>query len=178
MKQPLDRRTRREIGRAANRKGKDAEQAVARYLREHGWPDAQRTVRTGWKSGEHHSRDRGDIDGTPGICWQVKTSVDDFTDTRVLRVLAATADQAVASGADLGIVVQRRNGAADPGRWWTWTTAGDLLALAEAARNPDLLAVSEPHLNVPVRTMLADLVPLLHAARHTTAHPAEEGVHL
>ncbi len=173
----LDRRSRAEIGRSANRKGKDAEQAVARFLREHGWPDAQRTVRTGWKSGDTRSRDRGDVDGTPGICWQVKTSVEDFTDTRVLRVLAATADQAVASGADLGIVVQRRNGAADPGRWWTWTTAGDLLALADAARNPDVLTVPEPHLSFPVRLMLADLVPLLHAAGHTSAHHTEEGFH-
>ncbi|QWF78734.1 hypothetical protein [Amycolatopsis sp. CA-230715] len=160
----LDRRTRAEIGRSSNRRGKEAEQAVARWLREHGWPDAQRTVRTGWKVGDHQSRDRGDIDGTRGLCWQVKTSRDDFTDTRVLAVLAATADQAVASGADYGIAIERRAGKTDPGRWWAWMTAGDLYALAETARNPFVLAVPQPVLDVPVRLLLRDLVPLLHAA--------------
>ncbi|WP_158884068.1 hypothetical protein [Amycolatopsis anabasis] len=160
----LDRRTRADIGRAANNKGKEAERAVARYLREHGWPDAQRMVRTGWKTGDRASRDRGDIDGTPGLCWQVKTSAGDFTDHRVLDVLAETADQAVASGADYGIAVERRAGKTNPGRWWAWMPAGDLYNLVENARYPDVLTASGPDLNVPVRLLLRDVVTLLNAA--------------
>ncbi|GAA1962066.1 hypothetical protein [Amycolatopsis minnesotensis] len=160
----LDRQTRAEIGRSSNRRGKEAEQAVARWLREHGWPDAQRMVRTGWKVGDRRSRDHGDIDNTPRLAWQVKISPEDFTDSRVLVVLAATADQAVASGADYGIAIERRVGKTDPGRWWAWITAGDLYALAETARNPFVLAVPQPVLEMPVRLLLRDLVPLLHAA--------------
>ncbi|WP_370944042.1 hypothetical protein AB5J62_33715 [Amycolatopsis sp. cg5] len=160
----VDRRTRAEIGRSSNRRGKEAEQALSRWLRENGWPDAQRTVRTGWRVGDRQSRDRGDIDGTPRLCWQVKTSAEDFTDNRVLKVLAATAEQATASGADYGIAVERRAGKTDPGRWLAWITAGDLYALAETARNPFVLAVAQPLLDVPVRLLLRDLVPLLHAA--------------
>ncbi|OXM69657.1 hypothetical protein [Amycolatopsis vastitatis] len=160
----LDRRTRAEIGRSSNRRGKEAEQAVARWLREHGWPDAQRTVRTGWRVGDRQSRDRGDIDGTPRLAWQVKTSSADFTDNQVGNVLAAAADQAVASGADYGIAVERRAGKSDPGAWFAWLTAGDLHQLAETARNPDVLTVAGPRLEVPVRLLLRDLAPLLHAA--------------
>ncbi|WP_103339896.1 hypothetical protein [Amycolatopsis sp. CA-126428] len=160
----LDRQTRADIGRASNRRGKTAEQAVARWLREHGWPDAQRTVRTGWRVGDRQSRDRGDIDGTPRIAWQVKTSSSDFTDNQVGKVLAAAADQAVASGADYGIAVERRAGKSDPGHWLAWLTAGDLHAIIETARDPDVLAVAEPRLEVPVRLLLCDLAPLLHAA--------------
>lgn len=164
----LDRQTRAEIGRASHRRGKEAEQALTRWLRTRGWPDAQRTVRTGWRVGDQRSADRGDIDGTPRLAWQVKTAAADFTDTAVLAVLAGTADQAVAAGADYGIVVQRRIGKTDPGRWHAWITAADLHSLIETAREPDRLPTVEPRLDAPVRMLLRDLVPLLHAAGYGT----------
>ena len=169
----LDHQTRSEIARASNRRGKEAEQAVARWLREHGWPDAQRTVRTGWRAGDHQSRDRGDIDGTPRLAWQVKTSASDFTDTGVRNVLAATTEQAVAAGADYGIAVERRVGKTSPGRWHAWMTAGDLHNLTQTARKPDMLTTTEPRLDVPVRLLLEDLAPLLYAAGYGTPATTE-----
>lgn len=162
----LDGRTRAEIGRSANRKGKDAEQAVARYLREHGWPGAQRMVRTGWKVGDQVSRDHGDITGTARLCWQVKTSASDFTDSRVLRVLAGTVDQAVAGGADYGIAIERRAGKTNPGRWFAWLSARDLAALL----SPAGATVAGRDETAPVRMLLEDLVPLLHAAGYGQPH--------
>lgn len=167
----LDGRTRAEIGRSSNRRGKEAEQAVARYLRENGWPDAQRMVRTGWKVGDRQSRDCGDLDGTPRLCWQVKTSAGDFTDNRVLAVLTATTEQTVASGADYGVTIERRAGKTDPGRWWAWLTARDLHSLMDSAP-ATVLAAPEHRLDAPVRMLLRDLVPLLHAAGYGHEDPA------
>jgi hypothetical protein len=47
------------------RKGNAAELAVARWLREWGWLNAERS-RSGWHD------DRGDIDGLPGVVVEVK----------------------------------------------------------------------------------------------------------
>ncbi len=47
------------------RKGSAAELAVAKWLRKLGWIHAERS-RAGWQD------DRGDIDGMPGVCIEVK----------------------------------------------------------------------------------------------------------
>jgi len=47
------------------RKGSSAELAVAKWLRTWGWVNAERS-RAGWTD------DRGDIDGVPGVCIEVK----------------------------------------------------------------------------------------------------------
>ena len=47
------------------RKGSAAELAVAKWLRKLGWVNAERS-RAGWTD------DRGDIDGMPGVCIEVK----------------------------------------------------------------------------------------------------------
>jgi hypothetical protein len=47
------------------RKGSAAELAVAKWLRKLGWIHAERS-RAGWQN------DRGDIDGMPGVCIEVK----------------------------------------------------------------------------------------------------------
>lgn len=90
------------------------------------------------ETGDRHSRDRGDIDGTPGLCWQVKTSTDAFTHTAVLGVLSATADQAVASGADYGIAVQRRAGKRDPADGGPGRLRATLYTLVENVRSTDV----------------------------------------
>lgn len=48
------------------RKGSETERMVARYLREHGWPEADRRLREG------RADDQGDIDGVPLTVIQVK----------------------------------------------------------------------------------------------------------
>lgn len=70
----------------------------------------------------------------------------------------------MAAGADYGVLVQRRDGKSDPGDWWAWLPAGDLAALVEAARTPDVVRAADPRHAMPVRLELADLLPLLHAA--------------
>lgn len=46
-------------------KGTFAESAVADYLKQHGWPYAERRALAG-------AVDKGDITGTPGLAWEVK----------------------------------------------------------------------------------------------------------
>lgn len=167
----LDRRTHTNTGRYAQRKGKDAEQNFARYLTAW-WPEAKRWVRTGWKVGDRVSRDCGDIDGTPGLCWQVKHLGSDFTDTQVRELMRATEDQAITAAADLGILVQRRAGKAHPGDWYTWITASDLHYLMQRARNPELVQLGQPPATTtPLRLLASDLVALLTAAGYGAPPP-------
>lgn len=164
-----DLRTRADIGRSSNNRGKDAERAVARYLAANGWPDAARMVRTGWKVGDKVARDRGDIDGIGPLCVQVKVRSTELSDNGVKAVLAQAADQAVAAGADLAFVVERRSGKADPEHWWAWLYVGDLYVLIESERDPNVLVVTMPQMNVPTRLRLGDLVTLLHRAGYGVA---------
>lgn len=155
-------RSRVEIGRANREKGIRAERHVAGYLRACGWPDAERKSDPGWRSSDRASPDVGDVRGTPGLVWQVKTS-SDLSSRDIAAVLAEATDQAVAAGADYPIVVQRRSGKGHPSAWWAWLTAGDLHGLIETTRNQDLPAPDQV-MTAPVRLELGNLVPLLHRA--------------
>lgn len=167
----VDKRTHIDTGRYANRKGKDAEKDFARYLTAW-WPDAKRWVRTGWKVGDRVSRDCGDIDGTPGLCWQVKHLGSDFTDNQVRELLRATDDQAVTAAADLGTLIQRRAGKASPSDWYAWLWASDLHFLLERKRFPAVPHVGEPPARTtPVRLLVADLVALLLDAGYGAPPP-------
>lgn len=159
-------RSRSEIGRANNRKGKNYERHAARYLRGHGWPYAERKPDPGWRSADRTSPDLGDIRGTDRLVWQVKARTD-LSSLDIIRILAETAEQAIAAGADYGVLIQRRAGKADPGRWWAWLPVGDLAALVAAGQH-GWPAVLDPQLQVPARVELGDLVPLLHAAGYGT----------
>jgi hypothetical protein len=150
------------IGAAANRKGKAAEQAVARYLREHGWPDAARTVRTGWANERGSRADVGDIDGTSRLVWQVKTGASDMSGASVPRSLAETVNQAIAAGADYGLLVVRRSGKSDPGQWWVWLGARDFRDLLRGDVFPAGTLV-----DFPIRAQLGDLVGLLKTAGYS-----------
>ncbi|WP_134663955.1 hypothetical protein [Amycolatopsis sp. CFH S0078] len=164
-------RTRAEIGRANRDKGIRAERDVGRYLRVHGWPDAERKSDNGWKASDRESADLGDIRGTPGLVFQVKAR-GSLSTREITGILAETTEQAMAAGADYGVVVQRRDGKSDPGVWWAWLPAADVGGLIEAARNPDALYVADPKLGMPVRLELADLVTLLHRAGYGEADAA------
>lgn len=160
-------RTRSEIGKANNRKGKDRERRVARYLREHGWPFAERRQRTGFATADRTRADQGDLMGTPGIVWQVK----DTAQHNIPAWLEQTEDQRLAAGAQFGVLVVRRNGKADPGQWWAWLPA---VALFEG-----LAEMSFPALNRPICLELGHLVPLLytvvgHRADSEEAIPTED----
>ncbi|HWD79273.1 MAG TPA: hypothetical protein VG497_10325, partial [Kribbella sp.] len=68
-------RTRSEIGRSNRNRGAVAERAVVAWLRDNGFPHAERAVRTGYRTADRVSADHGDITGTPLLAWQVKDVV-------------------------------------------------------------------------------------------------------
>lgn len=88
-------------------KGSAAERAVAQFLRENGYPYAERT-RAGWTD------DRGDIDGLPGVCIEVKNEKR-IDLPQYLRELAREMENAKA---DTGVVIVKRRGVADAGQWY------------------------------------------------------------
>jgi hypothetical protein len=140
--------------------GKDTEQRIARWLRDHGgYPHAERTVRTGYRTAHRQVVDAGDIDGTPGIVWQCK-SLRPATraEQAVPGWLAETETQRQAAGADVGLLAVRRWGTTDVGRWWCFMTAGALVDVTEG--RAELVPTSGV---MPVRMELRHALALLHA---------------
>lgn len=89
------------------RKGSAAELAVAKWLRKLGWIHAERS-RAGWTD------DRGDIDGVPGVCIEVKAEkrIDLPGYLRELEVEMKNAR------AWAGAVIVKRRGSTDPADWY------------------------------------------------------------
>lgn len=129
--------------------GTDAERAVVRYLKANGWPHAERRALRG-------NDDAGDITGTPGLCWEVKSRNRQVTDTEIADWLAETDDERVNAGADLGVLVVRRP-YANVRAWWAIVPLG-----VAAYLNGPFNAIE--HDGPPVRVLLADVVDLLRAA--------------
>jgi hypothetical protein len=80
-------------------KGTAAESAVAEYLRNHGWPWAERRALNG-------STDKGDITGTPGIVWEVKAA----RDIKMAEWMAETVVERVNARAEHGVLVIKPRG--------------------------------------------------------------------
>ena len=138
-------------GRSNRNRGLTAERDVAKWLRCHGFPHAERSVKTGMTTADRAVADEGDLTGTPGLVWQVKcVAREDITGW-----MAETEQQRLAADANVGILIQRRAGKSDPGRWWAWIPASDLGYLATTA-------MGGVGTGFPVRMELAHLVPLLH----------------
>jgi hypothetical protein len=89
------------------RKGSSAELAVAKWLNRLGWTQAERS-RAGWTD------DRGDIDGIPGVCIEVKNEkrIDLPGYLRELEVEMKNAK------AWAGAVIVKRRGSTDPADWY------------------------------------------------------------
>jgi hypothetical protein len=89
------------------RKGSSAELAVAKWLNRLGWVHAERS-RAGWTD------DRGDIDGMPGVCIEVKNEkrIDLPGYLRELEVEMKNAK------AWAGAVIVKRRGSTDPADWY------------------------------------------------------------
>jgi len=133
----------------------------AGLLRVSGWPDAERAVRTAFRTAERSSADPGDIRGCPGLIWSLKYLVDDLTQNRATVLLDETAAMRHESGdGAVGILVERRKGRL-PTSWWAWLWLGDLAELASGPFNSfDTLTITE---RMPVRLVVDDLIDLLHA---------------
>jgi hypothetical protein len=141
--------------------GTATETAVVNYLREHGWPSAERRALAG-------TYDLGDIIGTPGICWEIKggKAAETAGDGQVGAWLAETERERWNAQADFGVLVMKRRacGTASVGRWWAVMHARDLAWLIRPG-NDDVAPGAHPQ---PVRLHLADAVTLLRAAGYGT----------
>jgi hypothetical protein len=144
--------------------GKDTERRVVAYLRLRGMAGVERAVRTGFRAGNGRSlADSGDLTGLPGICVQVK-SLRPVTraETMTGRWLAETELQRQAAGASVGLLVVRRWGTTDVGRWWCFLSVRDLFGMADGfsgrvlSETPELWAA-------PVRMELSDVVTMMQA---------------
>lgn len=105
------------------RKGSAAELAVAKWLRKLGWIHAERS-RAGWQD------DRGDIDGLPGICIEVKAEkkIDIPGYLRELEVEIANAK------AWTGTVIIKRRGSTNVDDWYAVMPAkiwGELMVMLD-----------------------------------------------
>lgn len=102
-------------GKASRDKGKRAEQAVARWLRDHGWHAITSRAASGMQKGD-------DLVTNTGVSWEVK-------DHAKMEV-AAWVDQA-RSNADgkPAVVMAKRRGRSSPGEWYAIMSGEDLLRL-------------------------------------------------
>lgn len=100
----------------SQKKGKEGERQVARYLTRRGLA-ARRHVRTG--TAEQH--DEGDI-RIPGITFEVKTWGRPVTDLTIAQLLTKL-DRQRGPG-QLGVLVERRSGVSEAraGEWWAHLT--------------------------------------------------------
>jgi hypothetical protein len=148
-------------GRSNRRKGHDSERGLARWLRGNGFSGAERAVRAGYRATDGHiGADPGDITGTPGLVWSVKDCATEripawFDELEHMRHTAA---------ADIGLLVVKRRGYADPGRWWCWMWLGDVAALLVDPRGSVPRDVAWTL--APARMELADVICLLRRAGH------------
>ena len=138
--------------------GTAAETAVVRYLQANGWPGAERRALRG-------TSDVGDITGTPGVAWEVKSRNRPVTDKQVDAWLRETFSEAANAHADVGILVIRRpgHGPANAGSWWAISTAMDLFHIHGGAKlglNLSLVGAYWTS-DIPVRLTLAHMVRLL-----------------
>lgn len=135
-------------------KGIGAEQAVARYFRDTAHcPDARRSVAAGWSNRSTSSQDRGDIEGVPGLCVQVKNLARPLVDKALTDVWAETCAQAVPGGRR-PLIVEKRAGTTNVGFWWTHLDARFYLELVTGRAQ----LVLYNHL---IRVALGDLMPNL-----------------
>lgn len=85
------------------RAGTAAESAVAAFLVENGWPYAERRSLQG-------ALDKGDITGTPGVCWEVKSTSGDHGAINYSGYLREVEVEKANAKAQIGVVVVKPRG--------------------------------------------------------------------
>jgi hypothetical protein len=146
-------------GRSNRNRGLNAERDLCKWLRVNGFPGAERAVRTGFRTLDRTSADPGDVMGSPGIVWSVKDCAVEQRSVWMAEL------EAMGDGdTEVYLLVHKRRGHADPGKWWCWLTLGQLVDLAAPFRaHLGVLPVTGP-LAPPVRMELQHVVPLLRAS--------------
>lgn len=150
------------MGASEQRKGREFEQRLVNSLKAAGFPNARRTVRTGYRNAVTQADDEGDIDGVPGFGIQLKALKTELVPGLVLdRTFDETVTQAGTSR--IPLLVNHRVGRGDPMLWWVWLRSSDFVLLVTGVpafvAQPDFL----------IRTTLGDIVnPMrLHALQRT-----------
>ncbi len=137
--------------------GTAGETGVVRALRAGGFPHAERPAL-------HGINDIGDITGTPGIAWEIKTgqTAKDASPTQIETWATEATREAVNAHADLWVlVVQRRGFAPSRAANWRAITTSHHWATLTGAPTPAV-----PH--ALIETHLAHLLVQLRAAGHGT----------
>jgi len=116
------------------RKGSAAELAVAKWLRKLGWIHAERS-RAGWQD------DRGDIDGMPGVCIEVKAEKK-FDLPAYLRELEVEMENAKAW---TGTVIIKRRGSMNVDDWYAVMPAKIWAELLLMLDQPNQNSVTPPN---------------------------------
>lgn len=106
----------------SKQKGTAAETAVARWLQDNGWPHAERRTLNG-------VRDRGDITGIIGVCWEIKNQ----REHKLAQWVKELAEEKTNDGADHGILVVKKVGTTNPADWYAVMPLGDLARLLKEA---------------------------------------------
>lgn len=148
---------------AANaRRGKTTEQAVALWLRGHGFPGAERIVRTGYRVAGREMPDGADIAVCPGVVSQVKSlRPANRAEREVDGWIVETEQQRQQAGAAVAVLVVRRDGTADVGEWWAWLPLRRLPGIQWDFVNPMTIPRVAARGTVPVRLAVADAFYLL-----------------
>jgi hypothetical protein len=151
-------------GRKSLDVGKDSERRVVAYFHLRGMAGVERAVRTGFRASNGRVMDdAGDLTGLPGVCVQVKSLRPANAAERQTRTwLAETEQQRAQSGASVGLLVVRRWGTTDVGRWWCFLHLRDLFGMSDGYSGQLLgggLAVAA----APVRMELSDVVDMMQA---------------
>ena len=131
--------------------GTRAESSVVRWLHAHGYPDARRQVLAG-------SKDKGDLWVTLGVIAEVKTrntaaGLGQPGEAELAKWMAETEAERVNAKAAHAVLIVKRKGTADPGRWWAYVPANELA---------NQVACLDPT-NAPISMDLATWVRLMRA---------------
>lgn len=153
-------KTRSEIGRSANARGKTYERQLAGYLRSW-WPEAERAVAVGFASRfQRAAADPGDIRGVPGVIWDCKSRQKPLSHQQRADLLLELLGKSIDNRVDVAVLVERRERAQVPD-WVATLSMGHLTRLA-AGPFQDHFVLHEVATR-PVSLRLADAVSLLRA---------------
>ena len=144
-----------------DRLGKEQERRIVRWAREHGFPFADRIVRTGAGKDYAHRADEGDVWLCPGVVVQSKRlSPPNRAERAVPGWMIQTEFQRAAAKADVALLIVRRAGTADVGEWWCFLPAFILARLLWIGATSTTWARAD----FPVRLLVSDAAKLLIAA--------------
>jgi len=151
------------VTKAHTERGKETERMLVRYLQAHGFPAAERAVRTGYRSRTRTTVDPGDVTGTPGLVWQAK-ALRPLTaaENAVPRWLAETEVQRAGQAAALGVLIVRRD-QRPAEQWFAFVPLADLYAAAGVEVPAVLLVERDAVVQQATRLYLGDLVTLLRS---------------